>query len=79
MSTQTTASLRAYRLADAIAIMAHRYGQAERRGAYEVGRRGTGVRVDEAEIERQHRACNRRFAAIQRLTAALRDLPTKEH
>ncbi len=62
---RSMASPRAYRLADAIADMAGRYGESERRFI---------SATDRAEIERHNRAAGRRYRALLRLTWALRDL-----
>lgn len=72
MSTQTMASRRAYQLADAIADMAQRQGQAELMEGLSMG---AGARED---AERWYRTARRRYKALLRLTAALRDLPMKE-
>ena len=82
MTTQTYApmtSRRAYQLSTAITDMAGRFGSATRKGAYAFGRvlDGGGDEA-RAEMERWERAADRRFRALQRLTAALRDLPPKE-
>jgi len=77
------ASHRAYQLSDAIADMVLRYGEATRAAAtahaeaveyYGQQRAWSASR----EQDRWDRASERRFRAIQRLTAALRDLPMKE-
>lgn len=81
MSTQTYTSptSRAYQLDRAITDMAGRFGSSSRKGAYAFGRvldgRGDDAR---AEMERLERAADRQFRALQRLTAALRDLALKE-
>lgn len=82
MSTQpytTMTSRPAYRLGRAITEMAGRFGSSTRQGAYAFGRvldgGGAEARV---EMERWERAADRQFRALQRLTAALRDLPMKE-
>lgn len=64
------ASLRAYRLADAVTDMALRYAEAERNSAYSL--------YDEPARIRWNRASQRRLKAMIRLTNALRDLPFKE-
>lgn len=80
MSTQTMASRRAYQLEAAITRMAMRYGQAERLRAKATEDYIT-CRGDEAKaraaMARWERASDRRFNALLRLTAALRDLPFK--
>lgn len=69
----------AYQLGRAITDMAARYGNATRKGAYAFARvlDGGGDEA-RAEMERWERAADRQFRALQRLTAALRDLPLKE-
>ncbi len=79
MSTQTMASHRAYQLATAVMIMAQRLASAERDAAmhstlYAVYKN----EEDRTEHGRWARAGQRRQRGLERLTAALRDLPTKE-
>ena len=62
------ASKRAYQLRGATIQMVVRYGDSKLLLAFAVGAAAP------AEVERLKRACRRRFMAIQRLTAALRDL-----
>lgn len=80
MTAQTyTPPSSAYQLGRAITDMAARYGNSTRKGAYAFGR-VLGGRGDDAraEMERLERAADRQFRALQRLTAALRDLALKE-
>ncbi len=65
-----TASVRAYRLADAIADMAGRYGDSERRIAFSSA-------FNRDEVTRHVRAASRRYRAMLRLVRALRDLDTR--
>jgi hypothetical protein len=82
VSTHTytpTVSHSAYQLGRAIADMAGRYGSSTRKGAYAFARLLDGGGADaRADMERLERAAERQFKALQRLTAALRDLPLKE-
>lgn len=79
MSTQTMASRRAYQLADAIEMMAHRLGSAESdRTLYATLHAVFHTEENRAKSEHWSRAASRRRRALHRLTAALRDLPMKE-
>jgi hypothetical protein len=62
-------SVRAEQLRDAVLDMVSRYGESER---------GIFLTGPGAEQRRHIRAANRRFKAIMRLTAALRDIDRKE-
>lgn len=73
-----TTNIDALRLADAIVNMTSRYGQAERRAAHAFNRSldaHTDAKRAEylAEVARWDRASARRFRAVRRLAAALRD------
>lgn len=79
MSTRTRASIEAYRLQIAIERMAERLGDAR----LDWGMQRTlfvAHQDDESRdaAERAGRAADRRRKALARLTAALRDLPSKE-
>jgi hypothetical protein len=72
------ASERAYQLADAIAEMATRYGDARSRRAEEFAWYLRNKASGRGEMDRWEQATRRRYRALLRLTAALRDLPMKE-
>lgn len=82
MSTQTMAGRRTDQIADAITDMAQRYGEAERNRAYafDASLRPCAEDLRAArwsDLNYWERACHRRFKAVQRLTAVLRDLPLR--
>jgi hypothetical protein len=67
------ASRRRVQLSNAVVEMVMRYGQAERQAAHAFEAKLSGRRTGE-QYERLSEASRCRFKAIQRLTAALRDL-----
>lgn len=60
-----TASIEAYRLRDAVLDMVGRLGESEREFCWA---------KTAAERDRARRACKRRYKAVMRLTACLRDM-----